>query len=78
MYKGKSTNTTRLQELGTIISYLKETIYLPLVVGADDSEKLTWNIDASFAVHSNCKSHTGVCLTLGHGSILSISAKAKN
>ena len=48
-----------------------------MVVGADDSGRLTWNIDASFAVHLDCKSHTGACLTLEHGSILSISAKQK-
>ena len=65
------------KKFGKVISYLKETVHLPLVVSADNSEKLTWNIDASFAVHPNCKSHTGACLTLGHGSILSISAKQK-
>ena len=65
------------KKLGKVISYLKETVHLPLVVGADDSGRLTWNIDASFAVHPDCKSHTGACLTLGHGSILSISAKQK-
>ena len=48
-----------------------------MVVGADDSGRVTWNIDASFAVHPDCKSHTGACLTLGHDSILSISAKQK-
>ena len=46
-----------------------------MVVSADDSERMTWNIDASFVVHSDCKSHTGSSLTLGHDSILSISAK---
>ena len=45
------------------------------MIGTNDSGILTWNIDASFAVHRDCKSHTGACLTLGHGSILSISAK---
>ena len=65
------------KKLGKVISYLKETVHLPLVVGADDSDRLTWNIDVSFAFHPDCKSHTGVCLTLGHGSILSISAKQK-
>ena len=54
---------------------MKETVHLPLVVGADNSGRLTWNIVASFAVHPDCKSHTGTCLTLGHGSILSILAK---
>ena len=56
------------KKLGKVISYLKETVHLPLVVGADDTGRLTWNIDASFAVHPNCKSHTGACLTLGHSS----------
>ena len=65
------------KKLGRVISYLKETVHLTLVVGADDSDRLTWNIDASFAVHPDCKSHTGACLTLGHGSILSILAKQK-
>ena len=65
------------KKLWTVIIYLKETVHLPLVVGADDSGRLTWNIDASFAVHPDYKSHTGACLTLGHDNILSISAKQK-
>ena len=63
------------KKLGKIISYLKETIHLPLVIGADDSGRLTWNIYASFAGLLDCKSHTGACLTLEHDSIISISAK---
>ena len=38
---------------------------------------MVWNIDASFAVHPDCKSHTGASLTLGHGSVLSLSCKQK-
>ena len=47
------------------------------MIEANDSGSLTWNIDASFVVHLDCKSHTGACLTLGHGSVLSISTKQK-
>ena len=47
------------------------------MIGADDSGTLTWNIDASFAVHPDCKSHTGACLTLGQRNMLSISAEQK-
>ena len=65
------------KKLGRVISYLKETVHLPLVIGADDSRTLTWNIDASFTVDPDCKSHTGACLTLGYGSVLSISVKQK-
>ena len=62
----KSPNKQDYKKLGKVISYLKETVHLPLVIGAEDSGTLTWNIDASFAVHPDCKSHTGACLTLGH------------
>ena len=50
------------KKFGKVISYLEETVHLHLVVGADDSGRLTWNIDALFAVHPDCKSHTGSCL----------------
>ena len=71
------TKQTRYKKLGKVISYLKETVHLPLVIGANNSRTLTWNIDALFAVHPDCKSHTGAYLTLGQGSVLSISAKQK-
>ena len=56
---------------------MKETIHLLIVIGVEDSGTLTWNIDASFVVHLDCKSHTGACLTLGYGRVLSISVKQK-
>ena len=71
----KSATEQDCKKLGRVISYLKETVHLPLVIGADNSGTLTWNIDASFAVYPDIESHTGACLTLGHGSVLSISAK---
>ena len=33
------------KKLREVISYMKETVQLPLVVGADEGETLTWNID---------------------------------
>ena len=32
---------------------------------------MVWSIDASFTVHTDMKSHTGYCLTLGTGSPIS-------
>ena len=52
-------------------------MHLPLVIGTEDSGRLTLNIDPSFTVHPDCKSHTGACLILGHGRTLSISTKQK-
>ena len=75
--KVKAPTEQDYKKLSKVISYLKETVHLPLVVGADDSGRLTWNIDASFTVHPDCKSHTAACLTLGHSSILSISEKQR-
>ena len=73
----KSPTEQDYKKLGRVISYLKENICIPLVIGADNTGTLTWNIDASFVVHPDCKSHTGACLNLGHGSVLSISTKQK-
>ena len=73
----KSSTEQDYKKLGRVASYLKEAVHLPLVIGADDSGTLTWNIDESFAVHLDYKSHTGTYLTLGHGSVLSISVKQK-
>ena len=70
-----SPNKQDYKKLRRVINYLKETVHLPLVIGANNSGTLTWNINASFAVYLDCKSYTGACLTLGHGSVLSISAK---
>ena len=75
MYTSKVTNGTRLQKNRRFIKYLKETVYLPLVIGTDGSRTLTWNIDASFAVHPDCKSHNEAYLILRHGSLLSLLSK---
>eukprot|EP00957_Ditylum_brightwellii_P023280 1756734-Ditylum_brightwellii.AAC.1 len=48
-----------------------------LSLEADDSQKLTWYIDAAFAVHPVIKSHTGATFTLGKGVICSDSTKQK-
>ena len=47
------------------------------MIGVGDSGTLTCNINASFAVHPDSKNYTGACLTLGHGSVLSITTKQK-
>ena len=65
------------RKLGRLIGYVKKTIDLPLILGLDGSETLTWNVDASFATHADAKSHTGASLTLGQGSVISMSKKQK-
>jgi hypothetical protein len=50
-------------KLKKLIEYLRESIHLPLILGWDESGILTWSVDASFAVHMDMRSHTGMVLT---------------
>ena len=59
------------------MKYLQETRYLPLILEDDDSGVLKWYIDGSFAIHNNMKSHTGINLTMGKGTVYEGSLKHK-
>ena len=59
------------------LGFLKGTINDVLTLEADDTQTLTWYIDAAFAVHPDMKSHTGAIFTLGKGAIISDSTKQK-
>jgi hypothetical protein len=65
------------KKLKRVIQYIRDTIHLPLVLGWDESGILVWSIDASFAVHMDMRSHTGYCLTMGTGAVVSGSVKQK-
>jgi hypothetical protein len=43
----------------------------------DKTFDITGHVDASFAVHNDKRSHTGATMTLGGGSIISVSTKQK-
>eukprot|EP00957_Ditylum_brightwellii_P135734 10350700-Ditylum_brightwellii.AAC.1 len=60
-----------------MLGFLKETIDDVLIVEANDSQTLTWHIDASFAMHMDMKCHTSATFMLGKGAILSNSTKQK-
>ena len=65
------------KKLRMVIEYLKQTKDLPLILKVDKTKPDIWSIDAVYAVHADCKSHTGGSFTMGHGSFLSISCKQK-
>ena len=48
-----------------------------LTLEANDMSVIHWWIDASFVVHDDYKSHTGACLSFGHGCPVNISSKQK-
>ena len=53
------------------------TIHLPLILKVNDHGIIEWWVDASFAVHDNMKSITGMYMTLGAGTIHDGSMKQK-
>jgi hypothetical protein len=73
----KSPNQSDYRKLTRVIKYLRLTVSIPLVLGWDGTGKLTWSVDASFAVHKDMRSHTGAVLSLGQGALMSMSLKQK-
>ena len=49
----KSPDIDDNKKLGRVMRYLRDTVFLPLVLGWDKSGNIYWSVDASFAVHSN-------------------------
>jgi hypothetical protein len=59
------------------IQYLRGSKDLYLTLEADDGVAVKWWIDASFAVHPDMRSHTGGTMSLGKGSVYSLSRKQR-
>ena len=47
------------------LKYLDGTKKLKLTLSADNLSIVKWFIDALYAIHDDCKGHTGAMLTLG-------------
>ena len=59
------------------MKYLNGTKHLVVTLSADNISVVKWRVDAAFAVHPNFRSHTGVTMSLGKGSIINMSKKQK-
>ena len=64
-------------KLRRCLKYLKGTIGLKLTLSVDDMSVIKWWADASYAVHDDCKGHTGYMMSLGEGAVTSASRKHK-
>ena len=60
-----------------ILVFLKATQDEVTTMKADDTQSIKWYVDAAFAVHKDFKSHTGATMTLGEGTLCSVSTKQK-
>jgi len=68
-----------LKKLGRAMRYLRFTRHLPLTLEADDDGGVSprWWVDASFATHSDMKSHTGGIMSMGKGAICAWSKRQR-
>jgi hypothetical protein len=64
-------------KLKRVLQYIKGTINMPLVLSADSMTLPKWWIDASYAVHPDCKGQTGAMVSFGNGMAISFSRKQK-
>ena len=59
------------------LRYLKRTIHMKLNITVDSLATIWWYVDALYGVHSDCKSHTGMMMTIGAGASMSMSKVQK-
>ena len=73
-------NKSDEEKLTRLLKYLNGTRELGLMLGGDENNKLNLQAysDASYGIHADAKSHTGLYLTLGRGPILCKSYKQKS
>ena len=65
------------KKLKRVLQYLRGTIDLTLTLGADDIANMQAWVDVAYAVHEDCKSHTGGVMSWGWGVVLSMCKKQK-
>jgi hypothetical protein len=66
-----------LQKLNRVLRYLSSTSDLGIVLSATPASQVQAYIDASYGVHADYRSHTGMYITLGNGPIDVKSTKQK-
>ena len=65
------------KKLVRTIRYLEKTKHLPLILRVNDNGIIEWWVDASFAVHEDMRSRSGIHMSLGVGAIYGASSKQK-
>lgn len=73
----KGPNQDDYKKLARVMKYLRGTIDMILTLEADSLNIIKWWVDASFAVHSNFRSHTGMAMSLRQGCVYSGSTRQK-
>jgi hypothetical protein len=64
-------------KLKRVLKYIKGTIGLRLILKASSLSVIKWWVDAAFAIHHDCRGHTGAMMSFGEGAVISKSLKQK-
>ena len=75
----KAPDQDDLKKLGQAMRYLQFTQHIPLTLEADDAGTIDprWWVNASFATHSDMRSHTGGIMSLGKVAICASSKRQR-
>ena len=73
----KEPDTDDWKKLCRCVRYLRGSSDLWLTLEVDRELSIRWWVDASFGVHPDLRSHTGGTMSIGRGSVYSISRKQK-
>ena len=65
-------------KLKRVLQYLKGTLHMPLILSADSMTMPRWWVDSAYAVHHDCKGHTGAGISLGRGMAMSYFLETKD
>lgn len=64
-------------KLRRLLTYLQNTIDMPRIIGTENLDVLYAWVDASYAIHTDMKGHTGGVISIGHGIVHQRSSKQK-
>ena len=73
----KNPDKDNYKKLSKLVQYLRATKDLVLTLEPDNLHVIKWWVDASFAVHTNMKSHAGGAMSLGKGVSYGTSTRQK-
>ena len=60
-----------------MLLYIYSTKHMKLCLTLDNLENITWWVNASYAVHWDSRSHTGMVMSFGLGAVMSGSWRQK-
>jgi hypothetical protein len=65
------------RKLKRLLQYLRGTLHMPRVLGAETLHRMTTYVDVAFAPHPDMRSHTGGGISFGRGALCTKSTKQR-